>query len=77
MTDEAKQHMADNEVADLVRESKERDREQRAQKNMESERERLLRRGAKEGYAKGGMVGSASKRADGCAQRGKTRGKMV
>jgi hypothetical protein len=29
------------------------------------------------GYAKGGKVGSASKRADGCAQRGKTRGKMV
>ena len=28
-------------------------------------------------YAKGGKVGSASKRADGCAQRGKTRGKMV
>jgi hypothetical protein len=27
-------------------------------------------------YAKGGSVGSASKRADGCAQRGKTRGKM-
>ena len=27
--------------------------------------------------AKGGMVGSASKRADGCAIRGKTRGKMV
>jgi hypothetical protein len=26
---------------------------------------------------KGGSVGSASKRADGCAQRGKTRGKMV
>ena len=26
---------------------------------------------------KGGVVGSASKRADGCAQRGKTRGKMV
>ncbi len=25
----------------------------------------------------GGVVGSASKRADGCAQRGKTRGKMV
>lgn len=29
------------------------------------------------GYAKGGMVGSASKRADGCAARGKTKGKMV
>ena len=28
-------------------------------------------------YAKGGKVGSASKRADGCVQRGKTRGKMV
>jgi len=26
---------------------------------------------------KGGMVGSASKRADGCATKGKTRGKMV
>jgi hypothetical protein len=25
----------------------------------------------------GGVVGSASKRADGCAQRGKTRGKIV
>jgi high-affinity Fe2+/Pb2+ permease len=37
----------------------------------------------KEGMKKGGKVktyaagGSASKRADGCAQRGKTRGKMV
>ena len=30
------------------------------------------------GYKRGGMVkSSASKRADGCAQRGKTRGKMV
>ena len=27
--------------------------------------------------AKGGMIGSASKRADGCAQRGKTKGRMV
>ena len=27
--------------------------------------------------AKGGMVGSASKRADGCATKGKTRGKFV
>ena len=27
--------------------------------------------------AKGGMVGSASKRADGCAVKGKTRGKIV
>ena len=28
-------------------------------------------------YAKGGSVGSASRRADGCAQRGKTKGKMI
>lgn len=27
--------------------------------------------------AKGGMISSASKRADGCATKGKTRGKMV
>ena len=27
--------------------------------------------------AKGGMISSASKRADGCAQRGKTKGKMI
>ena len=27
--------------------------------------------------AKGGMVGSASKRADGCAVKGKTKGRMV
>lgn len=29
------------------------------------------------GYAKGGSVGSASKRADGIATKGKTKGKMV
>ena len=29
------------------------------------------------GYKAGGSVGSASKRADGCAQRGKTKGRMI
>ena len=29
------------------------------------------------GYAKGGQVSSASKRADGCATKGKTKGMMV
>jgi hypothetical protein len=29
------------------------------------------------GFASGGKVSSASKRADGCVQRGKTRGVMV
>ncbi len=33
--------------------------------------------GGMSGFAKGGKVGSASKRADGIAQRGKTRGKFV
>jgi len=28
-------------------------------------------------YAKGGKVGSASARADGCAERGKTKGTMI
>lgn len=28
-------------------------------------------------FKAGGVVGSASKRADGCAQRGKTRGKVI
>ena len=32
---------------------------------------------ANQGMKKGGMVSSASKRADGCAIRGKTKGKMV
>ena len=29
------------------------------------------------GYKKGGSVSSASKRADGCAMKGKTKGKMI
>ena len=32
---------------------------------------------ALKGYKAGGSVSSASKRADGCAQRGKTRGRMM
>lgn len=37
----------------------------------------MKRGGAVKGYAKGGIVSSASKRADGCAQRGKTKGRFV
>ena len=40
-------------------------------KNTESDE------GGYKGYKKGGKVSSASKRADGCAQRGKTKGRMV
>ena len=35
------------------------------------------RKGGSVGYKSGGSVSSASKRADGCATKGKTRGKMV
>jgi len=39
----------------------------------------VMRRAAREqyGFKSGGSVGSASKRADGCAIRGKTRGRMM
>ena len=39
--------------------------------------EELSKKGPPEKKAKGGVVGSASKRADGCAVKGKTRGRMV
>lgn len=39
--------------------------------------EEMRRGGRVKKYAKGGSVGSASKRADGCAVKGKTRGRMI
>ena len=45
--------------------------------NMPSPGMTMKKGGAVKGYAKGGMVGKASKRADGIAQRGKTRGKFI
>jgi len=45
---------------------------------MENQKEYGMKKGGKaKSYAKGGTVSSASKRADGCAQRGKTKGRMV
>lgn len=41
------------------------------------EAEGKKRGGKVKAYKAGGKVASASKRADGCAQRGKTRGRMV
>ena len=57
---------ADEKAASRIRESQEAARSE-------------LRREAKEprNYAKGGSISSASKRADGIAMRGKTRGTMV
>lgn len=39
--------------------------------------ERMKKGGSVKKMAKGGSVSSASKRADGCAVKGKTKGKMV
>jgi len=56
-------------------------RDQRQQEEMDRAAD-ISRRSSMGTYkeekrAKGGMVGSASKRADGCAQRGKTKGRFV
>ena len=40
-------------------------------------REEIAKKPVPEKKRAGGMVGSASKRADGCAQRGKTQGRIV
>jgi len=40
-------------------------------------REEIAKKSTPEKKRAGGSVGSASKRADGCAVRGKTRGKMI
>lgn len=46
----------------------------RKRRKMELAMERVK---AGVGYKKGGSVSSASKRADGCAQKGKTKGRMI
>jgi hypothetical protein len=47
------------------------------QEYKDKTKEELMQKSAPEKKAKGGVVGSASKRADGCAIRGKTKGRMV
>lgn len=48
-----------------------------ARKGRSEEELSELTREVAKGMKKGGSVSKASKRADGCAQRGKTRGRMV
>ena len=50
---------------------------QDASRAARSEIKRETKGMAPKAYAKGGMIGSASKRADGCAIKGKTRGKVL
>ena len=59
-----------------------RDEQKMAKRDMEKIPEAVRNYENEEGqttspFKKGGSVGSASKRADGCAIRGKTRGKIV
>ena len=52
---------------------KDKEEERKAQEQPAAAQEQA----AAQGMKKGGVVSSASKRADGCAVKGKTRGKMV
>ena len=54
----------------------EKDEIRRVDKNIR-ENEGYMKGGKVKGYKKGGTVSSASKRADGCATKGHTRGRMV
>ena len=51
--------------------------EDRKQREMDKAYEESKRQSMKRGYASGGVVSSASKRADGIAQRGKTKCRIV
>jgi hypothetical protein len=53
------------------------DKSEEERQAQEQERAAASKQAAAQGMKKGGVVGSASKRADGCAVKGKTRGKMV
>jgi len=56
-----------------------RQKDKDAEEKRRMEEQAAAEQAAAQGMKKGGRVkvSSASKRADGCAQRGKTRGKMV
>lgn len=53
------------------------ERRAKNEKNPDSFNAKLDKAVGMGGYSKGGKVSSASKRADGIAQRGKTKGRMV
>ena len=63
--------MSDEDKRALVDQGLRRDEADRAMRAAEAEKREAR------GYAKGGHVSSASKRADGIAQRGKTKGKYL
>ena len=67
------------EALEMMKQKKREMEREKRQRMMEEEVGATpMRKGGKvKKMAKGGKVGSASKRGDGCAQRGKTKGRMV
>jgi hypothetical protein len=51
--------------------------DEKMRRRMEEAYDQAAPRSMKRGFAKGGSVSSASRRADGIAQRGKTKGKVI
>ena len=56
---------------------KETDKYQNEEEKRRMEEQAAAEQAAAQGMKKGGKVSSASKRADGCATKGKTKGRMV
>jgi hypothetical protein len=71
--DEAK----DRAAMEQAKEAEAMQKQKMAAKVQRSSPQKMGMEGGYKGYAKGGKVSSASKRADGCAIKGKTKGKMV
>ena len=67
----------EEEMSELTREAARALSAREAQIERDVERASAAARAKFQGYAKGGKVSSASSRADGCAQRGKTKGRIL
>ena len=66
-----------NELEELGRVDAEKAYTKKGKRNLKDEKKRVVKEIKKKGMKKGGMVSSASKRADGCVTKGRTRGRMV
>ena len=64
-------------AAEQAKEAEAMQKQKMAAKARRSSPQQADTEGGYKGYAKGGKVSSASKRADGCAIKGKTKGRMV
>ena len=65
-----------NSLEELGRVDAEKAYTKKGKRNLKDEKKRVVSE-VKKGYKKGGMVSSASKRADGIITKGRTRGRMV